>query len=119
MRADREAGLSVNRTPRTGDGGADIVVRLSPNSLKGGFVQVKHRSHGKVGFVSEKEVLDVLRARERYPSICDPAFFLVTNGSVDRKTEGVAKGKNVKVIDYSNLGRLTTVVKESLTHVMT
>jgi hypothetical protein len=72
---------------------------------------VKHRSQGKAGLVSEKEVLDVLRARERYPSISDPVFFLVTNGSIDPKGEKAAKANAVTVIDYARVGKLADVVR--------
>ena len=74
---------------------------------------MKHRSQGKAGLGSENEVLDVLRARERYPTIKNPAFFLVTNGSIDPKGARAAKANAVTVIDYARVGRLANVVKDA------
>ena len=91
----RSAGLTVDKTPRIGDGGADLIVRVSSDPGRGALVQVKHRSRGKTGLVSENEVLDVLRARDRYP-VRDPVFFLVTNGSVDPKGTRVAEANLVR-----------------------
>ena len=86
----RSPDIIVNKTPQRGNSGADLVVRLSSDGGRGGFVQVKHRTRGKTGLVSENEVLDVLRAKDRY-HVSNPMFFLVTNGSVDSRGVKIAE----------------------------
>ena len=109
----RESGLTVNKTPRVGDAGADIIVRASPQSAQGALVQVKHRARGKTGVVSESDVLDVLRARDRY-RMKDPSFFLVTNGSVDARGMRVAEANEVRVVDYASVAGLGATVRQAL-----
>ena len=109
----RSSGLTVSKTPRSGDGGADLIVRVSSDHGRGAFVQVKHRSRGKTGLVSENEVLDVIRAKDRY-AVRDPLFFLVTNGSVDQKGMRAAELSLVRIIDYSRVSKLADIVRSSL-----
>jgi len=109
----RSSGLTVSKTPRVGDGGADVIVRVSSDSGRGAFIQVKHRSRGKTGVVSENEVLDVLRARDRYPVQC-PLFFLVTNGSVDHKGLRVAEANAIRIVDHSKVADLAMIVRNSI-----
>ena len=106
------AGLSANKTPLSGDGGADTVIRLASDPARGGLMQVKHRSKGKMGIVSEVDVLDVLRAKDRY-KIENPLFFLVTNGSVETSGIRAAKANRIHIIDYSRVAKLGETVRRA------
>ena len=96
-----------------GDAGADLIVRQPSNSSRGAIVQIKHRSRGKTGLVSENDVLDVLRAKDRYP-LRDPLFFLVTNGSIDQKGARVAEANAVRIIDYSKVADLGAIIQRTI-----
>jgi hypothetical protein len=109
----RSPDIIVNKTPQVGDGGADLIVRLSSDPRRGGFVQVKHRTRGKTGLVSENEVLDVLRANDRY-LVSSPMFFLVTNGSVDPRGVKIAEINGIRIIDYSGMSRVGEIVRASV-----
>ena len=61
--------------------------------------------------VSENEVLDVLRAKDRYP-VPDPVFFLVTNGSVDHRGMWVADANAIRIVDYNKVADLGEIVRE-------
>jgi HJR/Mrr/RecB family endonuclease len=106
-------GLTANKTPLTGDGGADSIIRLTADPTRGAFIQVKHRSKGKMGIVSENEVLDVLRAKDRY-HVANPLFFLVTNGSVEQRGLQAAAANRIEIIDYSRVAKLGAIVRNKL-----
>jgi hypothetical protein len=109
----RDAGLVTSRTPASGDAGADAIVRLPTDQSRGAIIQVKHRSRGKMGVVTEREVVDALRADGRY-SINDPAFVLVTNGSVEPAGVKRANFSGITIVDHSNIGRIGDVVRGAL-----
>jgi hypothetical protein len=108
-----DAGLIASRTPVSGDAGADTIVRLPGDQARGALVQVKHRSRGKLGTVTEQEVVDVLRARDRYP-IRNPSFVVVTNGSVEPSAIVAAKWNGITIVDHTNIGRIGEVVLATL-----
>jgi hypothetical protein len=108
-----EAGFVADRTPSSGDAGADMIVRSPNRKDRGAIVQVKHRSSGKIGRVSDREVIDVLRARERYP-IKNPSMILVTNGSVEPLGHAVADAHGISVVDYSTIGKVGDIVRSKL-----
>jgi hypothetical protein len=108
-----EAGFVADRTPPIGDAGADMIVRSPTQRDRGAIVQVKHRSGGKLGRVSERDVIDVLRARERYP-LKNPSMILVTNGSVEPSGHAVAKVHAIAVVDYSTIERVGDIVRSKL-----
>ncbi len=108
-----DAGFIASRTPPSGDVGADAIIRLRTNQTRGAIIQVKHRSHGKVGVVTEREVVDVLRARDHY-GLRDPSYVLVTNGSVEPAGMTAANWNGITIIDYSNIERIGEVVRSSL-----
>ncbi|WP_280141124.1 restriction endonuclease [Microvirga guangxiensis] len=99
--------------PPSGDAGADMIVHSPTQRDRGAIVQVKHRSSGKLGRVSEREVIDVLRARERYP-IKNPFMVLVTTGSVEPSGHAIARVHEITVVDYSTLGRVGDVIRSEL-----
>jgi hypothetical protein len=74
---------------------------------------VKHRTRGKTGLVSESEVLDVLRATDRY-RVSNPVFFLVTNGSVEPRGVKIAETNGIRIIDYSRMSRVGEIVRASV-----
>ena len=106
-------GLTVNKTPRVGDGGADLVIRMKQDPTRGAFVQIKHRSKGKMGVVSESDVLDVVRAKDRY-SVNNPMLFLVTNGSVERSGMRAAEAFKIQIVDFSRITKLGDIVRDML-----
>ncbi len=109
----RDAGLVASRTPASGDAGADTIVRLPTDQSRGAIIQVKHRSRGKMGVVTEHEVVDALRANGRYP-INNPAFVLVTNGSVEPAGLKTANLSGITIVDHSNIGRIGDIVRGTL-----
>lgn len=108
-----DAGFVANTTPASGDHGADVIVRDRDVPGRGAIVQVKHRSAGKLGSVSEAEVVDVLRARTRY-TLADPALLLVTNGSVDRAGLAAAAAHSVVVVDHARIKSLASIVRTAM-----
>ncbi|SCZ08736.1 hypothetical protein SAMN02927923_03985 [Microvirga guangxiensis] len=90
-----------------------MIVHSPTQRDRGAIVQVKHRSSGKLGRVSEREVIDVLRARERYP-IKNPFMVLVTTGSVEPSGHAIARVHEITVVDYSTLGRVGDVIRSEL-----
>ena len=101
------AGFETNRTPRSGDAGADALGRYRKDPTKCLVIQVKHRSKGKLGIVSQEEVLQVLQAKARY-NVENAKLFLVTNGSVEPKGYAAANWHGIQIIDYTNIGDITT-----------
>jgi len=108
-----EAGCIADRTPPSGDAGADMIVRSPTQKDRGAIVQVKHRSSGKLGRVSDREVMDVLRARERYP-VRNPSMILVTNGSVEPSGHAVARVHGISVVDYSTVWKVGDIIRSKL-----
>jgi hypothetical protein len=108
-----DAGLVADRTPVSGDAGADTIAKLPSDQTRGAIIQIKHRSRGKLGTVSEGEVLDVLRARERYP-VRKPSFVLVTNGSVEPAGMTAAGLHGITVIDHSSIEKVGEVVHSAI-----
>jgi HJR/Mrr/RecB family endonuclease len=108
-----DAGFITSRTPPSGDAGADSIIRLRMDQTRGAIIQVKHRSRGKVGVVTEREVVDVLRARDRY-DLPNPAYVLVTNGSVEPAGMAAAKWNGITIIDFSNIEKIGDVVRSAL-----
>jgi hypothetical protein len=107
-----DAGFRTNRTPRTNDRGADAVAVLVSDRGTGVIVQAKHRSHGRLGIVSEQEVLEVLQARDLY-GLRNPKLFLATNGAVEPRGKRAAEWHGIGIVDYTNIGNLGTVVREA------
>jgi len=111
MRQLRDAGFIVDRTPSSGDAGADAILRIRNDMSRGAIIQVKHRQKGRVGIVSERDVEDVLRAKQRYSGFRDVACALVTNGSVEPRGTKVAENRGITIIDHSNIDRLVDILK--------
>lgn len=106
----KTSNVTVNKTPRVGDGGADLIVRSSLKTGRDAFIQVKHRMRGKTGLVAENEVLDVLRAKDRYQML-NPLFFLITNGSLEPRALKVAKNNGISVVDHNCLSKVGEIVR--------
>ena len=105
-----EAGYQHHSTPKSGDKGADIILRPPPRSVARGVIcQCKHRSLGE-GVVDEGAVEDVLRARPvygaKYGWLLDPVLVAVTNGSFTPAALRTAKAKGVLTVDRANVDDL-------------
>ncbi len=68
-------GWKGNRTPVTGDGGADAI--LTDPAGRTAIFQIKHRENG--GRCDAKAIDDLLRARKAY-DMPDATLYAVTNG---------------------------------------
>jgi HJR/Mrr/RecB family endonuclease len=109
------AGYETNRTPKSGDAGADALGIYGKDPKKCIVVQVKHRSRGKLGIVSREEVLQVIQAKARY-NIENAQPILVTNGSVEQKGFAAADWHGIKIIDHSKIRDLSEVLKNIFQH---
>lgn len=107
-----QAGFRANRTPASGDGGADAIAVSKADATKCAVIQIKHRSRGGLGIVSEQEVLQVLQSRNLY-GLKDPKPFLVTNGAVEPKGHEAAKWHGVRIIDYSNIEHVGAAIRDA------
>ena len=103
------AGYQVNRTPRSGDGGADIILRPPPARNAAPIIcQCKHRALG--GWTDEQAVHDVVRARAvygaRYSWLKEPLLVAVTNGELMLAARNLARENNVQLVDRRNVANL-------------
>ncbi len=107
----RATGRTVHATPRSGDGGADIVALPIPgSSLRPLLCQCKHRVQGADAEVGEKAVLDMLRARPRWTALApDPVLAAVTNGVFTLAACNLARENAVLLFDRRRLPELRTV----------
>jgi HJR/Mrr/RecB family endonuclease len=108
------AGWQVNDTPRTGDGGADVIAR-HPAGGRPIIVQAKHRMLG-LGSVDESAVIEVAGAPKRYqasrPWLADPILFAVSNGTFELQAHTVATQRGVRIIGRSEIAGLDSVARE-------
>jgi len=107
-----ESGFRTNRTPRTGDCGADAIAVLTTDRTKSAVIQIKHRSHGKLGIVSEQEVLQVLQSRDLY-GLQNPKPFLITNGALEPQGHKAAEWHGISIVDYANIDQVGKAVREA------
>jgi hypothetical protein len=115
-----KAGFQASMTPRTGDAGADIVLRPPPGS-KGRPVicQCKHRSMGK-GTMDEGAVEAVLTAAAAYSArnswLHDPVLMAVTNGAATVRASNLAAQNGVVLVDKESIRNLAAMAKAMLAH---
>lgn len=102
-RARTSGDWAVSGTPRSGDGGADAILRARHRQATDAVVQVKHTTDlGRL--IGEAAVHDVLRAEPAY-DVHKPELVVVTNarGFTDG-TRKLALENNVKLVDRDHLG---------------
>jgi HJR/Mrr/RecB family endonuclease len=108
------AGWQVNDTPRTGDGGADVIAR-HPAGGRPIIVQAKHRMLG-IGSVDESAVIEVAGAPKRYqssrPWLADPILLAVSNGTFELQAHTVAIQKGVRIVGRAEITGLDGVARE-------
>jgi HJR/Mrr/RecB family endonuclease len=108
------AGWQVNDTPRTGDGGADVIAR-HPAGGRPIIIQVKHRMLG-LGSVDEGAVIQVASAPQRYqashPWLVDPVLLAVSNGTFELQALTMATQKGVRIIGRSEIAGLEAVARD-------
>ena len=106
----QESGWQVSETPRSGDGGVDVVCR-HPASGRSVLVQVKHKAMG-VGQVADDAVAQIQAAPGRYRGyswLRDALLLVATNGRFDLRARTAAEQSNVKLVgreDILNLGAI-------------
>lgn len=108
------AGYQPYVTPRSGDGGADILLRPPLGNARPVICQCKHRALG--GRTDEQAVQDVLRARTaysgKYPWLKDPTLLVVTNGRMAVAATSLATEHHVTIVDRSRLAGLVAMAGE-------
>ncbi len=109
------AGFQSHLTPRSGDGGADIILRPLPGGVARAVIcQCKHRALG--GRTDEQAVRDVLRARDAYKGrqawLNDPTLVVITNGNLSLAAHALASERDVIVVDRSRLAGLASLAKD-------
>ena len=100
----RESGdWEVSETPRSGDGGADIILRSRRRHATAAIVQAKHTTDRK-RLINEAAVREVLRAKSVY-EVHSPQLVVITNarGFTD-SARRLALENDVKLIDRDRLG---------------
>ena len=110
-----KAGFQPNLTPRSHDGGADIILRPpSRPGIRPIICQCKHRGLGE-GQVDEKAVEDVLRAQSvyglAYPWLKQPMLIAVTNGRFTLGASSLARESDVMLVDGSRIDGLAGVAQ--------
>lgn len=109
----RKNGFDVNETPRTGDGGADLVaVRQQKGKQHALIVQCKHRALGENRSVDDAAVGEVVHASGRYPQYRSAALIALTNGTFTLAAETLAREKRVELIDRTRLHAIDTVLSQ-------
>lgn len=111
----QEAGWQVHETPRSGDGGVDVVCR-HPTCQRSVLVQVKHKAMG-MGQVTDEAVSQITAAPKRYRAhawLKDPALMVATNGRFDLRAGTMATQKRVRLVDRSDILALNSIAKSFL-----
>ncbi len=100
----RESGdWEASETPRSGDGGADALLRHRCRHATVAVVQAKHTTE-RDRLTGATAVRDLLRARDRYP-LSNPQLVAITNSA--GFTEGaraLALERDVALVDRDRLG---------------
>jgi len=102
----REAGLSVDVTSGTGDGGVDIIAHLAQGGGRTIFVQCKHSGRGSERMIGEQAIHDLLRARTAHSALVNPRLVAVTNAHFTLAAERLAQEHNVRLLDATSLPSL-------------
>ena len=102
-RARMSGDWEVSKTPRSGDAGADAVLRHRRRRFTTAVVQVKHTT-GRKRLIDRAAVREVLDAYGRY-GVTNPHLVVITNASgfTDR-AQKLALEKGVKLVDRDRLG---------------
>jgi restriction system protein len=111
----QEAGWQVHETPRSGDGGVDVVCR-HPSRQRTVLVQVKHKAMG-LGQVTDEAVRQITAAPERYRAhswLKDPALMVATNGRFDLRAQTAAQQGSVRLVDRTDLPSLNYIAANLL-----
>ena len=111
----QESGWQVSETPRSGDGGVDVVCR-HPANRQGILVQVKHKEMG-LGQVADDAVAQIKAAPDRYrghPWLRDPLLLVATNGRFDLRARTAAEQSNVKLVGREDILTLGSIAQEML-----
>ena len=102
-RARESNDWEVSKTPRSGDAGADALLRHRRRRSTTAVVQVKHTTDPE-RLIDKTAVLDVLRADGRY-GVTDPQRVVVTNArGFATRARDLALEKDVKLVDRDRLG---------------
>jgi HJR/Mrr/RecB family endonuclease len=108
------AGWQVSETPRSGDGGVDLIAR-HPTGRRPVVIQVKHRAMGS-RTVGESAVREVADAPERYqrshPWLTNPILLAVTNGIFDLAARTLATQRGVRIVDRTGIIGLDGIARE-------
>jgi hypothetical protein len=108
------AGWHVSETPRSGDGGVDVIAR-HPAGGRPVVIQVKHRAMGS-GTVDESAISEVADAPLRYQRshswLTNPILFAVSNGIFDLAARTLAMQRGVRIVDRTGITGLDGIARE-------
>jgi len=105
----------LSETPRSGDGGVDVVCRHPANG-RSVLVQVKHKEMG-LGQVADDAVAQIRAAPSRYrghPWLRDALLLVATNGRFDLRARTAAEQNNLKLVGREDILSLGAVARELL-----
>lgn len=103
----------MSETPRSGDGGVDVVCRHPANG-RSVLVQVKHKEMG-LGQVADDAVAQIRAAPARYrrhPWLQNPILLVVTNGRFDLRARTAAEQNKVKLVGREDILSLGAIARE-------
>ena len=109
----QDAGWQVMETPRSGDGGADLICR-HPDNQRPVLVQVKHKQMG-IGTIAEGAIEEIRGAPQRYQGhvwLKDPILLVATNGQFNLRAKTAAQQAQVRLVDRSDILVLNAVARE-------
>lgn len=104
MTRARDSGdWEVARTPASGDGGADAVLRHRRRRHDTALVQVKY-TENRQRILDTAAVFEIMHASEQY-DVCNPQLAVVTNASgFSRDAQNLAREESVALVDRDRLG---------------
>ena len=97
----KRAGFHVSTTPRSGDGGADVIVKNVGSEHDCIIIQCKHR---QTQACDDQAVKDLLRAQKNYPEGERALLMAITNApSYTRKAKEKAQRNNIILVGREDL----------------
>lgn len=105
------AGLIVRKTPRSWDGGADLIIENISGEIIA-IIQCKHSQEGEISFTA---IEDLLRAENSY-NCAQPKLFVVTNANKFNSAIHAYANKNnqINLINAENIADVGTIIFNAL-----
>ena len=92
-----------SKTNKTGDGGADVILKHSERNNETVIIQAKHTSNPQQN-LSKAAIEEVLKSQNFYPNLKNSHFLVITNyANFSQPAKELAKQHNVKLVARDNL----------------